>query len=166
MDEVTQGLSRRDFVKGTGAMLGAMAASSAFGRQNAPEHAAPEIDCVELGETGAKVSRLGIGCGQLWRPEVAGEEVARIIHRAVELGINGFRIPAEYYERAIRYALFQRNVHVAVIGVKNVAELERAAETVAGAVPLSDDEAHELALAGLALSRTDRWPAAYGQPVT
>jgi uncharacterized protein len=309
-------------------VLGGMVASSAFGRQ-----APAAMEHVELGKTGARVSRLGIGCGQLWRPEVSDEQVAGIIHRAVELGVNyfdvapnygndddgyaetrmgpviqeirpqlflvsktdepdyegtwqklrqslsrlktdyldlvhlhnigheprfpdldftlgengalgalleareqgiirfigasghlhpsrfhrvldtgkidvlmnavnfiarhtydfehkvwsrvaeqggglvamkvlggrgddGFRVPAEYYERAIRYALSVRGVHVAVIGVKTVVEVEQAAQTVAGATPLSEDEAHELSVAGLSLSRTGRWPTAYGRPVT
>ncbi len=320
--------SRRDFVRGTGVLLSGMVAGSALGRQ---EPAA--MPRVELGRTGAPVSRLGIGCGQLWRPQVSDDMVAAIIHRAVELGVNfldvapnygndndgyaetrmgpiirelrpqlflvsktdqadydgtwqqlqqsltrlqtdhldlvhlhnvgheprfpdleftlgergalgalleaqqqglirfigasghlyptrfhrvldtgkidvlmnavnfivrhtydfehkvwsrfadqggglvamkvlggrdadGFRIPVEYYERAIRYALSLRGVHVATIGVKNVEEVEQAARTVCQATPLDEDEAQELALAGLQLSRTGRWPNAYGGPAT
>jgi aryl-alcohol dehydrogenase-like predicted oxidoreductase len=81
-------------------------------------------------------------------------------------GGKGFRIPEEHYDKAIRYAVSIPGVHVAVIGVENVAELEKAARAVATAQPLSETEAHELARIGLELAGTDRWQTAYGTPVT
>jgi hypothetical protein len=53
-----------------------------------------------------------------------------------------------------------------VIGVENVSELEKAAETVANANPLSETELHDLAKIGLELAGTQDWVASYGKPVT
>jgi aryl-alcohol dehydrogenase-like predicted oxidoreductase len=81
-------------------------------------------------------------------------------------GQQGFRIPEHLYANAIRYALDIPGVSVAVIGLENIAELEKAAETVAGAAPLSEEESHEMARVGLELAKSDEWKAAYGDPVT
>lgn len=81
-------------------------------------------------------------------------------------GGRGFRIPQHLYTKAIRYALSLPGVHVAVIGVQSVAELDQAAETAAQATPLSEAEAHELARVGLELAGTENWQAAYGTPIT
>lgn len=81
-------------------------------------------------------------------------------------GGKGFRLPEAHYENAIRYALTVPGVCTAVIGLENLAELEQAAKTVARAKPLSPEETHKLAEAGLALAGTDRWQTAYGRPVT
>ncbi|MBI4605951.1 MAG: aldo/keto reductase [Planctomycetes bacterium] len=81
-------------------------------------------------------------------------------------GPKGFRMPAERYEEALRYALSVEGVTLAVVGVKDVAELERAARTVAAFRPLSPEEAHALAKQGLELSGTPEWKAAYGEPLT
>lgn len=79
---------------------------------------------------------------------------------------NGFRLPAEYYERAIRYALSLPGLSTAVIGVENVAQLEQAARTVAASAPLSQPELQELSRAGLELATREEWQAPYGPPVT
>ena len=84
-------------------------------------------------------------------------------------GFNGggsFRLPEEFYERAIRYSLSIPGVTGSVIGVKTIAELEKAAKTVAAYKPLSVDEARQLAMEGLKLSATDDLKTAYGRPLT
>jgi hypothetical protein len=81
-------------------------------------------------------------------------------------GEQGFRLPADQYEMALRYALSLPGLSVAVIGLENAAELNRAAETVAKAQPLSEDEARDLAKLGLELTTNERWKVAYGTPLT
>ena len=41
-----------------------------------------------LGRTGAKVSRLGIGCAYFQRKHVTPDDVTATLHRALELGVN------------------------------------------------------------------------------
>lgn len=79
---------------------------------------------------------------------------------------DGCRLPREYYERAIRYALSIPGLSCAVIGLKDLHELETAARTVATARPLSEAEAHALAMEGLKLAGTSDWRQAYGTPLT
>ncbi|HEX8203280.1 MAG TPA: aldo/keto reductase [Isosphaeraceae bacterium] len=79
---------------------------------------------------------------------------------------EGFRLPPDVYEKAIRYALSIPGLATAVLGLENVAELERAARVVASARPLEAEEAHELARLGLELAGQSSWRAAYGQPLT
>ena len=43
---------------------------------------------VVLGRTGAKVSRLGIGCAYFQRKHVTPDDVTATLHRAIELGVN------------------------------------------------------------------------------
>jgi aryl-alcohol dehydrogenase-like predicted oxidoreductase len=81
-------------------------------------------------------------------------------------GGKGFRLPEDLYDKAIRYALSLPGLSVSVIGVENVSELEKAAETVANANPLSETELHDLAKIGLELAGTQDWVASYGKPVT
>ncbi len=81
-------------------------------------------------------------------------------------GQAGHRLPTDRYEQAIRYALSIPGLSVAVIGLENIEELERAARVVAEAAPLSDEEALELARAGLELAGQEAWKAAYGLPLT
>lgn len=76
-----------------------------------------------------------------------------------------YKIPEEYYERAIRYALSAPGLSCLVIGMKNPAECERAARVVAGAQPLSDDERYALAREGLDLAGKPEWRLAYGPPL-
>ena len=47
----------------------------------------------------------------------------------------GFKMDEKYYEKAIRYALSIPGIAVAVIGLENIAELEKAASVVARAGP-------------------------------
>ena len=63
------------------------------------------------------------------------------------------------------FALSIPGLSVAVMGLENVAELERAASVVASAAPLSPQESQELAHIGLQLSATPDWKTAYGEPL-
>jgi uncharacterized protein len=78
---------------------------------------------------------------------------------------GGFKVDEKYYEKAIRYALSIPGIAVAVIGLENNAELEKAASVVARAQPLSPDESLDLARIGLDLASTPDWKTAYGPPL-
>ena len=54
---------------------------------------------------------------------------------------------------------------VAVIGLENIAELEKAASVVARAEALSPEESLDLARIGLDLAGTPEWKTAYGTPL-
>ena len=77
----------------------------------------------------------------------------------------GYRVNEKHYEQAIRYALWIPGIAVAVIGLENISELEKAASVVAGAQPLSPQESLELARVGLELAGTPEWDAPYGTPL-
>jgi hypothetical protein len=79
---------------------------------------------------------------------------------------RNFRLPEEYYDRAIRYALSVPGLSCAVIGIQSVAELERAARTVSAAQPLTAEERFDLAREGLDLARQPGWQKVYGEPLT
>ncbi len=81
-------------------------------------------------------------------------------------GESGFKLPEEKYEQAIRYALSIPGIACAVIGLENVEELQKAAETVMRAEPLSEDEALALSKTGLDLSGQEAWRTVYGTPLT
>jgi uncharacterized protein len=73
-------------------LLGGLPASSASGPA-APGAAADPLTSVKapdsmLGRTGARVSRLGIGCAYFQRKPVTPDDVRATLHRALELGIN------------------------------------------------------------------------------
>lgn len=78
---------------------------------------------------------------------------------------GGFKLDEKYYERAIRYALSIPGLAVAVIGLENTTELEKAAALVARAQTLSPAEDLELARIGLELAGTAEWTTAYGTPL-
>ena len=78
---------------------------------------------------------------------------------------DAYNIPQDYYERAIRYALSIPGMACAVIGIKNVAELELLAQTITRVEPLSAEESHELAKAGLELAGSPQWLTPYGTPL-
>ena len=77
----------------------------------------------------------------------------------------GLRVNEKHYEQAIRYALSIPGIAVAVIGLENISELEKAASVVATAQPLSPQESLELARVRLELSGTPEWRAPYGTPL-
>lgn len=79
---------------------------------------------------------------------------------------TGFRLPADQYSNAIRYALSLPGVACAVIGIASVKELEQATEAVTGFKPLTEDETNKLAQIGLALAASQPWKTAYGPPLT
>jgi hypothetical protein len=78
---------------------------------------------------------------------------------------GGFKVDEKYYEKAIRYALSIPGLAVAVMGLENVAELEKAAAVVSRAQPLSPQEHLDLARAGLELAGSPEWKTAYGEPL-
>jgi aryl-alcohol dehydrogenase-like predicted oxidoreductase len=77
----------------------------------------------------------------------------------------GFKVDEKYYEKAIRYALSIPGLAVAVMGLENIAELDKAAAVVSRAQPLSPQERLDLARAGLELAATPEWKTAYGEPL-
>ena len=77
---------------------------------------------------------------------------------------GGFKVDEKYYEKAIRYALSIPGIAVAVIGLENIAELEKAASVVARAHPLSPEESLDLARIGLDLAGTPEWKTALRYP--
>jgi hypothetical protein len=78
---------------------------------------------------------------------------------------SGFKIDEKHYEKAIRYALSIPGIAVAVIGLENIAELEKAASVVSRANPLSPEESLDLARIGLELAGTAAWKTPYGTPI-
>lgn len=81
-------------------------------------------------------------------------------------GGKGFQLPEDCYELAIRYALSIPGLSCAVIGMGGVAELEKAAATVAQAKPLPEEESFDLYRRGVdLLTRHPSWHALYGLPV-
>lgn len=88
-------VSRRDFLTGTGAVFGGMAAANALGRAASAEGAkiteGPTVPKGVLGRTGVEVGRLGFGCAYLgFRNRVGVEDVRKTLHRALDLGVNYF----------------------------------------------------------------------------
>ncbi len=77
----------------------------------------------------------------------------------------GFKLPEDKYEEALRYAFSIPGMHVAVIGMDGIEELETAARTVAKIQPLTEAESHQLARLGLELAGEDAWKEVYGAPV-
>jgi aryl-alcohol dehydrogenase-like predicted oxidoreductase len=92
MKKNDEGMDRRDFLK---TAVGASLAAAALPRQLAGAAGLPERT---LGKTGAKVSVLTFGGGSHFLGRVNGEEavVEKLIHRALELGINYFDTAAGY----------------------------------------------------------------------
>lgn len=81
-------ISRRHFV-GAGAVLGGAAlTATTTPTARADDAATGPIPQVVLGRTGAKVSRMGIGCAYFNREKVTPDDVGATIRRALELGVN------------------------------------------------------------------------------
>ncbi|MFH1743955.1 MAG: aldo/keto reductase [bacterium] len=74
------------------------------------------------------------------------------------------RLPDEHYDAAIRYAMEIPGISTLNIGVRNVAELERAAQAVRTYVPLTKSERIELSNLGKQLAES--WGPIYGEPIT
>jgi aryl-alcohol dehydrogenase-like predicted oxidoreductase len=89
----------------------------------------------------------------------------KVLGGAVKQEAGGFRVDEKRYEQAIRYALSVPGISVAVIGLENISELEKAAAVVAANQPLSPEESMELARVGLELSGTAEWKTPYGTPI-
>ncbi len=76
------------------------------------------------------------------------------------------RIPLEYYQDAIHYALALPGISCAVIGIKDMAQLEQAARAVSQFMPLSAEASYKLSMKGLQLAQEDLWRTAYGEPLS
>ncbi len=90
-DEQHGTVTRRGFVKGTGVLIGGVAASSALALRKAT--AAGDSQGIQvpqeiLGRTAVKVSRLGLGCAWFQRKHVGPDDVRKVLYRALELGVN------------------------------------------------------------------------------
>ncbi len=79
---------------------------------------------------------------------------------------GGFKMDDEHYERALRYVLSVPGLSTAVVGLENVAELEKAVATVAAARPFSPEEERDVARRGLELAAEPEWSKVYGDPLT
>ncbi len=89
MDSSTSAVSRRDFVKSGPAAIGGVAlALNAASRGAGATSRIAMVPQAALGRTGAKVSRLGIGCAYFQRKRVTPDDVSATLHRALELGVN------------------------------------------------------------------------------
>jgi aryl-alcohol dehydrogenase-like predicted oxidoreductase len=92
MEYPAPGLSRRDFVRSGSAVLGGLALNAtpgpALAGADGPAEAIPPMPQAVLGRTGAKVSRLGIGCAYFQRERVTPDDVTRTLRRALELQVN------------------------------------------------------------------------------
>ena len=92
-------VSRRDFVKGTGAIVGGAAATTVLGwdaASAAAESKNVKVPQVVLGRTGVKVSKLGVGCAWFQRKHVGPEDVRKVLHRALELDVNYLDVAPNY----------------------------------------------------------------------
>ncbi len=88
MDERRGSVSRRDFVKGGSVLIGGLAGASSAAVAGEDPPASAKVPDIALGHTGARVSRLGIGCAYFQRKQVTPDDVRATLHRALELGVN------------------------------------------------------------------------------
>jgi len=93
--------SRREFVKRSGACVGGLAAAAAWsGRSRAADpddsQDAIAVEQTVLGRTGVKVSKLGLGCIHFRRPNCTPDDTAKVLYRALELGVNYFDVAPNY----------------------------------------------------------------------
>jgi uncharacterized protein len=88
-------VTRREFVKDTASMAAAAALGIhgvAHGAVNAPDSMPRTV----LGRTGVEVSRLGVGCAMFRRVRVTPDDVAAVLHRALERGVDYFDTAPNY----------------------------------------------------------------------
>jgi aryl-alcohol dehydrogenase-like predicted oxidoreductase len=111
MNERHDSFSRRDFVKGGSVLLGGLAASAAAGAGEEPP-ASVKVPDVALGRTGARVSRLGIGCAYFQRKQVTPDDVRATLYRALELGVN-------YLDTAPVYGNAEEKMGPAIAEIRN-----------------------------------------------
>ena len=76
------------------------------------------------------------------------------------------RLPEDYYNQAIRYALALPGLSCACIGILDLEQLDQAARAIATLKPLSPEEAYTLAVKGLQMAADEKWKFAYGKPLT
>jgi aryl-alcohol dehydrogenase-like predicted oxidoreductase len=105
MEQPSRAVSRRDFVKGTGALLGGATASAMLGMegQAAPPGEA-RVPTAMLGRTGVAVSRLGIGCAWFQRKHVDAEAVRKVLFRALQLGVTYLDVAPNYGNAEIGFS--------------------------------------------------------------
>ena len=89
-------MKRREFIKGSIAAGGALAASGlSYGNSFVPP-VNTGMKMNTLGNTGVKVSKLGYGCAPLGWDSVSQDEVNQLVSKAVELGITYFDVAPNY----------------------------------------------------------------------
>ncbi len=80
---------------------------------------------------------------------------------------NGFRLPDEDYENAIRYTLSLNGLSTAVIGINTMAHLDQLLETFRNVDALNEEEFLSMSQRGLDLLKEDATlRAAHGLPLT
>ena len=80
-------LSRREFIKSTAAVTGAVVLAPSYAGDKKPR----AEDMIPLGRTGLKISRIGFGTGTIGGPvqrSLSTDEFNRLIHYAYERGIR------------------------------------------------------------------------------
>jgi hypothetical protein len=97
MNQQSPEISRREFVKDTGVLL----AGGAVAGLREPACAAQppkegQVPRAVLGRTGVEVSRLGLGCAWFQRKQVGVEDVRKVLHRALELGVTYLDVAPNY----------------------------------------------------------------------
>jgi len=92
-------MDRREFIKAT-LVGGGMVALSGLDMSSRAAAAVSSTDFsvphAILGRTNVEVSRFAIGCAPLQREHVKIEDIEKILHRAVELGINYLDVAPNY----------------------------------------------------------------------
>jgi aryl-alcohol dehydrogenase-like predicted oxidoreductase len=97
--------SRRDFVKDTGVLLTGATASAVLGLGAAPAAEKTEkVPTATLGRTRAEVSRLAIGCAWFQRKHVGSDDVRKVLHRALDLGVTYLDVAPNYGNAEIGFS--------------------------------------------------------------
>ena len=95
---MSEKFTRRNFVKGSAALVGASILSKSAAAQTVTAGATASMPKVTLGHTGAKVSRMAVGCGRFRQQFLPPSRAADIVHRALELGVNYIDVAPNYGE--------------------------------------------------------------------
>ena len=76
-----------------GAASGAIACDNGLDQGDSTSTAVPQS---VLGRTGIQISRLGIGCAPFQHKQLGVKEVAEVLHRGLELGVNFLDVAPNY----------------------------------------------------------------------